>query len=190
MEIPFSLRTDNDISTVEMNCKVSSYTRICAVNPCYVYKNIQVSYKDQKCRKWQYLGVNRCYGILNEDSEKWNHSLYPLDRAKILGDKRWKTFEKKINSKGIFMSNKDLELDLLSVASEEIKKALGKKTDTSSVDFLKKNKALNMQVLMAKLEDEGFKKIYKSPFGEPIRYLIDLLLNESESKTATEMVFS
>ena len=47
-----------------------------------------------------------------------------------------------------------------------------------------------MQVLMAKLEDEGFKKIYKSPFGEPIRYLIDLLLNESESKTATEMVFS
>lgn len=190
LEIPFSLRTDNDISTVEMNCKVSSYTRICAVNPCYVYKNIQVSYKDQKCRKWQYLGVNRCYGILNEDSEKWNHSLYPLDRAKILGDKRWKTFEKKINSKGIFMSNKDLELDLLSVASEEIKKALGKKTDTSSVDFLKKNKALNMQVLMAKLEDEGFKKIYKSPFGEPIRYLIDLLLNESESKTATEMVFS
>ncbi|MDH1439343.1 AAA family ATPase [Acinetobacter johnsonii] len=194
LEIPFALRTDNDIKTVEMNCNVSGFTKINAVNPCYVYKKLEIDYKDKKCKKWQYWGVNRCYGILNNDSEKWNHSLYPLDRAKILGDKRWEPFEKMINSKGIFMSNRDLELDLVSVASEEIKKALGKKTDTSSVDFLKTNKALNMQVLIAKLEDEGFKKIYESSFGEPIKYLIDLLLNksesESESESAKEMDFS
>ncbi len=179
LEIPFALRTDNDIKTIEMNCNFSSFTRINVLNPCYVYKRIEVNYKDKKCKKWQYLGVNRCYGILNKDSEKWNHSLYPLDRAKILGDKRWNPFEKMINSKGIFMSDRDLELDLVGVASEEIKKALGKTTDTSSVEFLKTSKALNMQVLMAKIEDEGFKKIYESSFGEPIKYLIKLLSNNT-----------
>ncbi|MBV6567519.1 AAA family ATPase, partial [Acinetobacter baumannii] len=187
LEIPVSLRTDNDISTVEMNCKVSSYTRIDGVNPCYVYKRIEINYKEEKCKKWQYLGVNRCYGVLNENSEKWEHSLYPLNRAKILGDKRWKAFEKMINSKGIFMSNRDLELDLVSVASEEIKKALSKKTDTSSVDFLKTNKALNMQILVSKLEDEGFKKIYESYFGEPIRYLIKILMSKPILKTESEI---
>ncbi len=187
LEIPVSLRTDNDISTVEMNCKVSSYTRIDGVNPCYVYKRIEINYKEEKCKKWQYLGVNRCYGVLNENSEKWEHSLYPLNRAKILGDKRWKTFEKMINSKGIFMSNRDLELDLVSVASEEIKKALSKKTDTSSVDFLKTNKALNMQILVSKLEDEGFKKIYESYFGEPIRYLIKILMSKPILKTESDI---
>ncbi|MBD0247358.1 ATP-dependent endonuclease, partial [Acinetobacter baumannii] len=137
----------------------------------------EINYKEEKCKKWQYLGVNRCYGVLNENSEKWEHSLYPLNRAKILGDKRWKAFEKMINSKGIFMSNRDLELDLVSVASEEIKKALSKKTDTSSVDFLKTNKALNMQILVSKLEDEGFKKIYESYFAIALKSLSLILIS-------------
>ena len=35
-----------------------------------------------------------------------------------------------------------------------------------------------MQILVSKLEDEGFKKIYESYFGEPIRYLIKILMSK------------
>ncbi|MCF1283216.1 hypothetical protein [Acinetobacter pittii] len=90
----------------------------------------------KKCIKWQYLELidRRQMGRF----EKWKHSLYPLNRVNILGDKRWKAFEKTINAHGIFMSNIDLECDLVSVASEEIKKALGKKY-YSAVDFQKQS---------------------------------------------------
>ncbi|MDT1780979.1 TOPRIM nucleotidyl transferase/hydrolase domain-containing protein [Acinetobacter baumannii] len=57
LEIPVSLRTDNDISTVEMNCKVSSYTRIDGVNPCYVYKRIEINYKEENAKNGSIWGL-------------------------------------------------------------------------------------------------------------------------------------
>ena len=37
------------------------------------------------------------------------------------------------------------------------------------------------------LEDEGFKKIYESYFGEPIRYLIKILMSKPILKTESEI---
>ena len=40
-----------------MNCKVSSYTRIDGVNPCYVYKRIEINYKEEKCKNGSIWGL-------------------------------------------------------------------------------------------------------------------------------------
>lgn len=75
LEIPFSLRTDNDIST---------YTE-----------------KETGSKMWCYLGVRRCYGILDQEDKKWAPSSNELTITKILSDPRWNDFEKMINAEGI-----------------------------------------------------------------------------------------
>ncbi len=156
LEIPFAFRTDNDVSTITI-------------------KNV---------KHWQYLGVNRCLGILNK--EKWAHSETPITRLDILTDPRWEEFEKMINSSGIYMSNVDLENDLVGLIENNILEALNKKTAQDAIDYLQGQKALRMQKLVANLDQEGFEKIYESDFGEPIKYLLKILRSEPilESKLA------
>ncbi|MDV7590766.1 AAA family ATPase [Acinetobacter baumannii] len=178
LEIPFSLRTDNDISTILKNCNINFIPQDSNVNGCYIYKKLSLNLKNKKIRKWQYLGVNRCLGILGRDEEKWHQSLYPLTIEQILDDIRWPVFEKEINSNGLFISNVDLEADLLAVAPKEIKTALKRKTISGAINYLQENKALNMQKLMSKLNDEGFEKIYASDFSKPIKYLLNLMLSK------------
>ncbi|MFX4787191.1 AAA family ATPase [Acinetobacter baumannii] len=178
LEIPFSLRTDNDISTILKNCNINFIQQDSNVNGCYIHKKLSLNLKNKKIRKWQYLGVNRCLGILGRGEEKWHHSLYPLTIEQILDDIRWPAFEKEINSNGLFISNVDLEADLLAVAPKEIKTALKRKTISGAINYLQENKALNMQKLMSKLNDEGFEKIYASDFSKPIKYLLNLMLSK------------
>lgn len=150
LEIPFAFRTDNDVSTTTI-------------------KNV---------KHWQYLGVNRCLGILNK--EKWEHSNVELTHIDILTDSRWKEFEKTINSHGIYMSNIDLENDLVSLIEKNVLSALNKETVQEAIDYLQGKKALRMQKLVAKLAQEEFKKIYESDFGEPIKYLLERLIHKSQ----------
>lgn len=160
LEIPFAFRTDNDVSTTTI----------------------------KKVKHWQYLGVNRCLGILNK--EKWEHSSVELTRIDILTDPRWKEFEKTINSHGIYMSNIDLENDLVSLIEKNVLSALNKETAQEAIDYLQGQKALRMQKLVANLDQEGFEKIYESDFGEPIRYLLEILIHKPklESELASSDV--
>lgn len=160
LEIPFAFRTDNDVSTISI-------------------KNV---------KHWQYLGVNRCLGILNK--EKWAHSEVPITRIDILTDPRWKEFEKTINSHGIYMSNVDLENDLVVLIESNVLSALHKKTAQEAIDYLQGQKALRMQKLVASLDQEGFEKIYESDFGEPVKYLLEILMHKPklESELASSDV--
>lgn len=160
LEIPFAFRTDNDVSTTTI----------------------------KKVKHWQYLGVNRCLGILNK--EKWEHNSVELTRIDILTDPRWKDFEKTINSHGIYMSNIDLENDLVSLIEKNVLSALNKETAQEAIDYLQGQKALRMQKLVANLDQEGFEKIYESDFGEPIRYLLEILMHKPklESELASSDV--
>lgn len=47
-----------------------------------------------------------------------------------------------------------------------------------------------MQKLVAKLAQEGFEKIYESDFGEPIKYLLRILMSKTilESELVTSDV--
>lgn len=162
LEIPFSFRTDNDVSKIKV----------------------------QGVQHWQYSGVNRCLGILNKDNEKWRHSKTEITREHIIKDPRWAAFEKMINSNGIYMSNLDLENDLVCLIEDDVLKALNKESAKEAIDYLQKQKALRMQKLVAKLDQKGFEKIYASSFGEPIKYLQKLLKREPilENKSVSELV--
>ena len=162
LEIPFSFRTDNDVSKIKV----------------------------QGVQHWQYSGVNRCLGILNKDNEKWRHSKTEITREHIIKDPRWAAFEKMINSNGIYMSNLDLENDLVCLIEDDVLKALNKESAKEAIDYLQKQKALRMQKLVAKLDQKGFEKIYASSFGEPIKYLKKLLKREPilENKSVSELV--
>lgn len=162
LEIPFSFRTDNDVSKIKV----------------------------QGVQHWQYSGVNRCLGILNKDNEKWRHSKTEITREHIIQDPRWAAFEKMINSNGIYMSNLDLENDLVCLIEDDVLKALNKESAKEAIDYLQKQKALRMQKLVAKLDQKGFEKIYASGFGEPIKYLQKLLKREPilENKSVSELV--
>jgi len=159
LEIPFSFRTDNDVSKI----KVSGV------------------------QHWQYSGVNRCLGILNKDNEKWAHSKTEITRDNIIQDQRWTIFEKMINSNGIYMSNIDLENDLVNLIEDAVLEALEKEDAKKAIDYLQKKKALRMQKLVANLDQKGFEKIYESDFGAPIKYLIKILMSKTILKTESEI---
>jgi putative ATP-dependent endonuclease of OLD family len=150
LEIPFAFRTDNDVSTTTI----------------------------KSIKYWQYLGVNRCLGILNKN--KWEHSNIEITRTDILTDPRWTEFEKTINSHGIYMSKVDLENDLVSLIESNILEALKKESAQEAIDYLQGKKALRMQKLVAQLDQDGFEKIYESDFGEPIKYLLERLMHKSQ----------
>ena len=88
--------------------------------------------------------------------------------------------QKTINSHGIYMSNIDLENDLVSLIEKNVLSALNKETVQEAIDYLQGKKALRMQKLVAKLAQEEFKKIYESDFGEPIKYLLERLIHKSQ----------
>lgn len=150
LEIPFAFRTDNDVSTTTI----------------------------KSIKYWQYLGVNRCLGILNKN--KWEHSNIEITRTDILTDPRWTEFEKTINSHGIYMSKVDLENDLVSLIESNVLEALKKESAQEAIDYLQGKKALRMQKLVAQLDQDGFEKIYESDFGEPIKYLLERLMHKSQ----------
>ncbi|MDA4940557.1 AAA family ATPase [Acinetobacter baumannii] len=150
LEIPFAFRTDNDVSTTTI----------------------------QSVKHWQYLGVNRCLGILDKD--KWEHSNVEITRKDILTDPRWAEFEKTINSHGIYMSKVDLENDLVNLIESNVLEALKKESAQEAIDYLQGKKALRMQKLVAQLDQEGFEKIYESDLGVPIKYLLERLIHKSE----------
>ena len=68
--------------------------------------------------------------------------------------------------------------------------ALNKGTAQEAIDYLQGKKALRMQKLVANLDQEGFEKIYESDFGEPIKYLLEILMHKPklESELASSDV--
>ncbi|MBD3842306.1 MAG: AAA family ATPase, partial [Campylobacterales bacterium] len=122
LEIPWVMRTDNDIS--------------------------KVAGREQ----WQYAGINRCLTAINEQS--WEHSEIELDHTDIFADVRWQDFNKLTREKGVFISNIDLETDLVSNLTKEVLDALSLTSSKSAIAYLQQKKAIRMRNLLGKIKSK------------------------------------
>ncbi|MGR2919443.1 AAA family ATPase [Acinetobacter sp. 1125_18A] len=144
LEIPWVLRTDNDIS------KVAS------------------------TEKWQYAGINRCLTSINE--KPWEHSETKLVHTEIFSDARWQGFNKVTRVKGVFISNIDLETDLVSNLSKEILEELDFKSPKEAIDYLQKKKAIRMRNLLGKIQSKLY-VLRGTDITSPLEHLRDSIIN-------------
>lgn len=144
LEIPWVLRTDNDISKVAGT------------------------------EKWQYAGINRCLTSINE--KPWEHSETELVHTEIFSDVRWQGFNKVTREKGVFISNIDLETDLVSNLSEEILDDLGFKSPKGAIDYLQKKKAIRMRNLLEKIKLKLY-VLKSTDISSPLEHLRDSIIN-------------
>lgn len=144
LEIPWVLRTDNDIS------KVAS------------------------TEKWQYAGINRCLTSINE--KPWEHSETKLVHTEIFSDARWQGFNKVTREKGVFISNIDLETDLVSNLSKEILEELDFKSPKEAIDYLQKKKAIRMRNLLGKIQSKLY-VLRGTDITSPLEHLRDSIIN-------------
>lgn len=122
LEIPWVMRTDNDI--------------------------FKVAGQEQ----WQYAGINRCLTAINEKS--WEHSEVELVHTEIFADVRWQDFNKLTREKGVFISNIDLETDLVSNLTKEVLDALSLTSSQSAIAYLQQKKAIRMRDLLGKIKSK------------------------------------
>lgn len=118
MEIPWTVRTDNDISDIKI-------------------KKIQYRRLD---------GFNRSLRLVGKPSIP--HMAAGTSQNDLIALGMWATVSKKTNAKGVFISKVDLENDLADEMLNEIKAYSKKKTKTEAVNFLQAKKAIRMRAFL------------------------------------------
>lgn len=122
LEIPWVMRTDNDISKI----KVEGVT------------------------KWNYAGFNRCLNLAN--LPKLNHSDVEINSKETIANGSWNDVSLEVNKNGIFLSKVDLETDLIEELSVPILTALSEQSNESAIEYLQKKKAVRMHSLLDKIK--------------------------------------
>lgn len=119
MEIPWVMRTDNDVTNIKIKEKY--------------YKNL--------------AGINRCLSILGLD--KLEHAAEDVTSGSLLHSGTWERVSLQINPQGVFLSKIDLENDLASELPEELKDFSGKDNMPEAVAYLQEKKAIRMRGFLA-----------------------------------------
>ncbi|MDG0805673.1 AAA family ATPase [Pectobacterium brasiliense] len=122
LEIPWVMRTDNDISKITVEGET----------------------------KWNYAGFNRCLNLAN--LPKRNHSDVEINSKDTITNGSWNDVSSEVNSKGIFLSKVDLETDLIEELSVPILTALSKQSNESAIEYLQKKKAVRMHSLLEQIK--------------------------------------
>lgn len=122
MEIPFALRTDNDVS------------------------DISIGPKDAKKTLRQLAGINRCLSLVGEKALPHRDS--PYSQADTIADGTWANVAKVANPKGVYFSKMDLENDLGSEVAAEFVTFKGGVHE--AVKYLQGSKAIRMREFLAK----------------------------------------
>ncbi|MDO7243225.1 AAA family ATPase [Acinetobacter pittii] len=143
LEIPWVLRTDNDVSKIKG--------------------------KD----KWQYAGINRCLRAIN--STTWTPSEVQITSKDALEDERWKNFCQIINENGVFISNIDLETDLVNSLSQNILNFYNMSDNKDAISYLQKKKAIRMRKLLKHIKPELI-KLKENELAQPLIYLQKLIV--------------
>lgn len=116
MEIPWVMRTDNDVSKITVGGE--SYSN--------------------------FAGINRCYKIAGE--ELLEHGRAGLCASDTVENGLWNEASQKLNIKGIFLSKVDLESDLADELPDLVCEYSGRGTDLSSaIKYLQDKKAIRMR---------------------------------------------
>lgn len=118
MEIPWAMRTDNDIS------------------------NISTGPKDAPIVLRQLAGFNRCLHLSKQD--KIAHRPIPYEQNQSIADGTWKAVSDLVNPHGLFLSKFDLETDLAVELPAEMIAFKGPDLQ-SSINYLQDQKAVRMR---------------------------------------------
>lgn len=119
MEIPWTIRTDNDLSDITKNNKL--------------YKNL--------------AGINRCLTIAG--LQKRDHVNAATTHTVLIDNGSWADCSKKVNKKGIFLSKIDLEHDLSLEMPNELLKYSSKPDIPSAIAHLQAKKAIRMREFLS-----------------------------------------
>ncbi|HEJ6440281.1 TPA: AAA family ATPase [Pseudomonas aeruginosa] len=119
MEIPWVIRTDNDISDITVKN--------------VAYKNL--------------AGINRCLSLLG--LEKLPHSDHGTTHEMLYEAGVWGEVSEQINEKGVFLSKIDLEHDLADELQDEILAYTKKAAVVDAVAYLQGKKAIRMREFLA-----------------------------------------
>lgn len=123
MEIPWVLRSDNDVSKITV----------------------------QNNEKRNLAGINRCLSLA--DSEKLPHHSMTTTSQSLVDDGTWKRTSDIINEKHIYLSKIDLEQDLALELPNQILEFSGKSNLGDSVKYLASKKAIRMREFLAQYKD-------------------------------------
>ncbi|ULR91405.1 ATP-dependent nuclease [Comamonas sp. B21-038] len=119
MEIPWTIRTDNDLSDVTKKKRL--------------YKNL--------------AGINRCLTIAG--FKKQNHMSEKTTHDDLISNGLWQECSRKVNKKGIFLSKIDLEHDLAIEMQSEILEYTSKADISSAITYLQAKKAIRMREFLS-----------------------------------------
>lgn len=124
MEIPWTIRTDNDLSDITSKSKP--------------YKNL--------------AGINRCRAIAG--LKKLPHVDVTTNHANLISNGFWADCSSAVNKKGIFLSKVDLEHDLSLEMPNEILEYSKKPDIPSAIAYLQAKKAIRMREFLSSHSDD------------------------------------
>ena len=107
-------------------------------------------YKVPKKNEWQYAGMNRCLEMINEN--KLDNEKREIKSIDTIANGTWEMISSKINSEGIFLSEVDLETDLVRAMSNKIKQVLDEDDNNKAIEYLQKKKAVRMMDLLPRIK--------------------------------------
>ncbi len=119
LEIPWVIRTDNDVFKVTEN----------------------------KIEKRNLAGINRCLSLLG--IEKLPHRNITTTPLSLLGFGTWSTISAIINRQGAYLAKVDLETDLSFELPAELLAYTGKKTFDEAISYLAEKKAIRMREFLS-----------------------------------------
>ncbi|WP_312478981.1 ATP-dependent nuclease [Stutzerimonas nitrititolerans] len=123
MEIPWTIRTDNDISDITKNKKP--------------YKNL--------------AGINRCLTLAG--LKKIDHAPATTTHADLMKNGHWSGCSRKVNKKGIFLSKIDLEHDLSEEMPDELLNYSARPNLPLAIAYLQDKKAIRMREFLSKYSE-------------------------------------
>lgn len=124
MEIPWVLRTDNDVSKITV----------------------------QNQEKRNLAGINRCLSLANET--KLVHAPIETTSQSLVDDGTWQRVSSIINTHNMYLSKRDLEKDLALELPEQILAFSGKNTLADAVKYLAAKKAIRMREFLTAHKDQ------------------------------------
>ncbi|QJD91256.1 AAA family ATPase [Duganella dendranthematis] len=144
MEIPWVLRTDNDIS------------------------NISTGPRASPIMKRQLAGFNRCLSLIGKP--KIEHKPMPYDSQSSINDGTWKLVSDLVNPDGLFLSKIDLETDLGIELPLELTTFKGPNL-ADAISYLQDQKAVRMREFLSQ-HSASLEKIGTGELARPLHYCV------------------
>lgn len=138
LEIPWSIRTDNDVSKITV----------------------------KKEEKRNLAGVNRCLSAVGLD--KLDHMDAATTPESLYQDGIWGTVSQKINPLGAYLARVDLETDISYELPDQLLAYTGEPTLEAAIKFLASKKAIRMREFLASLKEGDLLTIAAGELVRPL----------------------